>query len=70
MLERCEGVVQQLGAGDKHTISLDYRNHYNKSLNKCFILIEYGYWLTASMWANDMTLWDVHENATWLRACV
>src|ERR1019366_3368203 len=26
---------------DKDTILLDFSNHYNKSLNKCFIVVEY-----------------------------
>jgi hypothetical protein len=47
---------------------LDFTNHYNKSLNKCFILVEYHYnskfgLLGESSWTNDMTLTDVYENA-------
>ena len=31
----------------KQTLSLDYRNHYNKSQNKCFILVDYHFsWVT------------------------
>jgi hypothetical protein len=49
---------------DKDTIVLDFTNHYNKSLNKCFILIEFHYVFgKEESWVNDMTLWDVYENS-------
>jgi len=50
---------------DKDTALLDFTNHYNKSMNKCFILVEYHYTLGdgGASWTNDMTLWDVYENA-------
>lgn len=50
---------------DKDTELLDFTNHYNKSMNKCFILVEYNYTLGdgSARWVNDMTLWDVYENA-------
>jgi hypothetical protein len=49
---------------EKDTILLDYTNHYNKSMNKCFILIEYHFEVgNRGSWTSDMTLWDVHENA-------
>jgi hypothetical protein len=49
---------------DKATILLDFTNHYNKSLNKCFILVEYHYSEGSSgSWVNDMMLWDVYENS-------
>jgi hypothetical protein len=49
---------------DKDTILLDFTNHYNESMNKCFILVEYHYsYGRESSWANDMSLWDVYENA-------
>jgi hypothetical protein len=48
--------------GDKDTILLTYTNHYNKSQNKCFILVEYHYNMFVNTWTNHMTLWDVYEN--------
>lgn len=53
---------------DKDTILLDFTNHYNKSLNKCFVLVEYHYnskfgGVGDSSWTNDMTLTDVYENS-------
>jgi hypothetical protein len=49
---------------DKDTILLDYTNHYNKKSNQCFILVEYHYHLDKNgSWVNDMTLYDVFENA-------
>jgi hypothetical protein len=49
---------------DKDTALLDFTNHYNKSMNKCFILVEYHYTLGdgGASWMNDMKLWDVYEN--------
>jgi hypothetical protein len=53
---------------DKDTILLDFSNHYNKKLNKCFILVEYHYdshfaGKGGSSWTNDMELWDIYENS-------
>jgi len=48
---------------DKDTLLLDYTNHYNKSLNKCFVVVEYHFSTPVSEWTNDMTLWDVYENS-------
>lgn len=49
---------------DKDSILLDYTNHYNKGLNKCFIVVEYHYrFMTADSWMNHMSLWDVSENS-------
>jgi len=49
---------------DKDTLYLDFTNHYNKSMNKCFILVEYRYSHGREYsWANDKALWDVYENA-------
>ncbi len=49
---------------DKDTILLDFSNHYNKNLNKCFIVVEFHYSYDAlGSWTNSMTLWDVYENA-------
>lgn len=51
-------------ARDKNTTLLDFTNHYNKALNKCFILVEYHYTLDNSgSWTGDITLWDVYENS-------
>ena len=48
---------------DKETILLDYENHYNRNLNKCFISVEFHYYLgTHGSWINDISLWDVYEN--------
>jgi hypothetical protein len=48
---------------DKDTLLLDFTNHYNKSMNKCFILVEYHYSVgKEGTWTNDMTIWDVYEN--------
>jgi hypothetical protein len=49
---------------DKTTILLDFTNHYNKRLNKCFISVEYHYSLGGdASWTNHISLWDVYENA-------
>ncbi len=53
---------------DKNTVLLDFTNHYNKKLNKCFILVEYHYdshfaGPGGTSWTNRMTLEDVYENA-------
>ena len=52
------------GTGDKNTMLLNYSNHYNKTMNKCFIIVEYHYSVgeSSSLWTNDITLWDVYEN--------
>ncbi|SRR6266700_3724782 len=51
-------------ATDKDTILLDFTNHYNRSMNKCFILVEYHYDVGKDgTWTNDMTVWDVYENS-------
>jgi hypothetical protein len=48
---------------DKDTITLTYTNHYNKSQNKCFLLVEWHYNLSKSgSWTNHMSLWDINEN--------
>jgi hypothetical protein len=46
---------------------LDFTDHYNKQLNKCFILVEWHYHSKlagpgGSSWTNDMELRDVYEN--------
>jgi hypothetical protein len=49
---------------DRDTIILDYWNHYNKAMNKCFISVEfhYHYPSNSSSWINDISIWDVLEN--------
>jgi hypothetical protein len=51
----------------KNDIILDYSNHFNGALGKCFILIEWHYNDTnagphASRWFNDIWLYDVYEH--------
>lgn len=53
---------------DKETILLNFTNHYNRTLNKCFILVEYHYRSNfagpgGNSWTNDMSLSDVQQNA-------
>jgi hypothetical protein len=49
---------------DKETILLDFSNHYNKSSNQCFIVVEYHFAFgDAASWMEDITLWDVYENS-------
>ena len=55
---------------DKTTLLLNYTNHYNASLNKCFIEVEYHYRLFGESWVNDMTLWDVYDNEKYGAASV
>lgn len=48
---------------DKDTLLLNFTDHYNKSMNKCFIEVEYHYNSGADgSWSNLITLWDVYEN--------
>lgn len=52
---------------DKDTIFLDFTNHYNGKLNKCFILAEYHFnshlaGPHGDSWSNIMSLFDVYEN--------
>jgi hypothetical protein len=60
--------VNWAGSRDKDTALLDYRNHYNKKENKCFVLVEYHYNSKlagpgGTSWTNLMSLWDVYENS-------
>jgi len=51
---------------DKDTILLDFSNHYDAKLNKCFILVEYHYTINSTgsyTWTNHQDLSDVYENA-------
>jgi hypothetical protein len=50
---------------DKDTILLDQTNHYNKTINKCFIVTEFHYsptFLEKGSWINDIEMTDVYEN--------
>jgi hypothetical protein len=56
------------GSRDKDTVLLDFRDHYNKKENKCFVLVEYHYNSNlagprGTSWTNIMSLWDVYENS-------
>ena len=50
---------------DRTYVLHDVMNHYNRSENKCFALVETHSKQTpqAAEWANEMSLWDVQENA-------
>jgi hypothetical protein len=50
---------------DGDTVLLNYTNHYNKAMNKCFVMVEYHYTTdkATGSWANLMSLWDMYENA-------
>lgn len=58
---------EQWAHGDKDTLSLDYQNHYNKSLHKCFALVDYrsgkrpGGRHGQSVLIHK-SLWNVYEN--------
>ncbi len=52
---------------DKSTLLLDFKDHYNKRENRCFILIEYHYnsnqaAADGASWTNLMNIYDVQEN--------
>ena len=47
---------------DRKTILLDYSDHYSRSQNKCFLLVEDHYQYSNNWWANMMSLWDIYEN--------
>ncbi len=50
---------------DKNTILLNFENHYNPAMNKCFIVVENHVknpLENANSWANDMFVYDVQEN--------
>jgi hypothetical protein len=54
-------------SADKDTLLLDYRNHYSKSQNKCFVLVQYNRSKSyregrPPIWINSMILYDVYEN--------
>lgn len=46
------------------TILLDYTNHYSKSTNQCMVVVEMHEKDDDKIsWINEMTLWNVLENA-------
>jgi hypothetical protein len=47
---------------DKDTLFLDFTNHYNKRMNKCFIDVEYHFSGTAFAWTNEIMIYDIYEN--------
>jgi hypothetical protein len=51
------------GHPEKDTLLLNYSNHYNKRLNKCFIIVEYHHSLFGLSWANNESVWDIYENS-------
>jgi hypothetical protein len=53
----------------KETKLLDFTNHYNKSMNKCFIEVERHYLIDnkTESWTGEITLWDVYENSEYGR---
>ena len=55
------------GTTDKNTLLLDFKDHYNRGENRCFILIEYHYnskmvGVDGTSWTNLMNIYDVQEN--------
>jgi hypothetical protein len=50
---------------DKDTLLLDFRDHYKKSQNKCFIEVEFHYSNPSgsASWMNNIQLFDVYENS-------
>ena len=49
---------------DKDDILLDFRNHYNKVSNQCFIWVMDNRKIGAgSSWSKSSSLWDVFENS-------
>lgn len=58
---------EQWGHGDKDILALDYQNHYNKSLNKCFAQVNYrSGTLPGGRHGQSVlihkSLWNVHES--------
>lgn len=49
---------------DKTTTYLDFENHYNKKLGKCFIFVQWNYNDDAGpSWYSDSLLANIYENA-------
>ncbi len=49
----------------KQDILLDYQNHYNKKLNKCYMLISYNFYLSeqTGLISKSLIFYDVEDNA-------
>ncbi|HKW19508.1 MAG TPA: hypothetical protein VJO35_18505 [Terriglobales bacterium] len=47
---------------EANTILLTYTNHYNKKMNKCFVVVEDHYSMGHSDWTNHTALWDIYDN--------
>lgn len=51
---------------DDTTAGLDYTNHYNRALNKCFVLVRRQTFINPKEeWNRDVTLADVHERVNY-----
>jgi hypothetical protein len=50
---------------DKDTLLLDYQNHYNKSLNKCLVLVQYNWsgGRKGEFAYKTISVHDVYENS-------
>jgi len=60
-----QGFFQRNYSVDKATLLLNFHNHYNRALGKCFITTEWHYKEEGSKtgsWYNLMYLHDVYEN--------
>ncbi|HLJ15808.1 MAG TPA: hypothetical protein VKV15_15020 [Bryobacteraceae bacterium] len=47
----------------KYTLFSNFTNHYNKTMNKCFIVVEVHLNYSEGEWLNHVSLWDVYENS-------
>ncbi|HKW02284.1 MAG TPA: hypothetical protein VJN96_20850 [Vicinamibacterales bacterium] len=47
---------------DDKTQLLDFSNHYNESMNRCFILINYNFLMGSSGWSQTASLYDVYDH--------
>ena len=49
---------------DKNATLLDFSNHYNKALNRCFILVQHKYWLDerSRYLSSQVVAYDIYEN--------
>jgi hypothetical protein len=68
--EKCSNAAQRFFKreyqADKGTILLTQHNHYNQTLGKCFVLIEWHYnGGGTGSWYNVMTIHDAYENESY-----
>jgi hypothetical protein len=47
---------------DTNTMTVNFSNHYNKSLNKCFIGVESHSKTSKLTWVLKMEIWEVQDN--------